>query len=160
MAHEQFDKLAGVDPANRSREDRLPVSLLTTIEKWLDDSGADQLKEWSHAYLAHAGGPESRKKIAALSVTAGKITNAIKAMSRVTEAVSAYILFDGGRSGSLMPIAQFNQFEKLDKPIMQTSGENAAYELWHQLSDERNSYLDGVEAELVESEKPPPLAEI
>ena len=154
MAHEQFDKLAGVDAANRSREDRLPTSLLTTIERWLDDSGADQLKEWSHAYLAHAGGPESRKKIAALSVTTNKITNAIKAMSRVTEAVSVYILFDGGRSGSLMPIAQFNQFEKLDKPIMQTGGQKAAYKLWHQLSNERNSYLDGVGAELIESEKP------
>ena len=154
MAHEQFDKLASVDAANRSREDRLPASLLTTIEKWLDDSGADQLKEWSHAYLAHAGGPESRKKLASLNVTANKITNAIKAMSRVTEAVSAYILFDGGRSGSLMPVAQFNQFEKLDKPIMRTGGEDAAYKLWHQLSDERNSYLDGVGAELISSEKP------
>ena len=28
MAHEQFDRLAGVDPANRRREDQLPVSLL------------------------------------------------------------------------------------------------------------------------------------
>ena len=53
MAHEQFDRLAGVDAANRSREDRLPASLLTTIEKWLDDSEADQLREWSHAYLVH-----------------------------------------------------------------------------------------------------------
>jgi hypothetical protein len=64
------------------------------------------------------------EKKAALNVTASKITNAIKAMSRVTEAVSAYIRFDGGRSGSLMPVAQFNQFEKLDKPIMQIGGEN------------------------------------
>jgi hypothetical protein len=31
-AHRQFDKLAGIDPAKRSREDRLPVSLLTTID--------------------------------------------------------------------------------------------------------------------------------
>ncbi len=154
MAHEQFDKLAGIDPARRSREDRLPASLLTTIEKWLHDSGADELKEWSHAYLAHAGGPESRKKIAALSVTANKITSAIKAMSRVTEAVSAYILFDGGRSGSLMPVAQYNPFEKLDKPIMQTGGEGAAYGLWHQLGDERNTYLDGVGDELIKPEKP------
>jgi hypothetical protein len=30
MAHEQFDRLAGIDPAKRSREDRLPLSLLAT----------------------------------------------------------------------------------------------------------------------------------
>ena len=149
MAHEQFDKLAGIDPAKRSREDRLPAFLLTTIEKWLDDSGADERAEWSHAFLAHAGGPESRKKIADLTVTTHKITDAIKALARVTEAISAWLLFAGGRTNSLMPVAQFNQFEKLDKPIMQAGGEADAYKLWLQLSDERNLYLDGVDTELI-----------
>jgi hypothetical protein len=149
MAHEQFDKLAGIDPAKRSREDRLPASLLTTIEKWLDDSGADDLAKWSHAYLAHAGGPESRKKIDDLMVTTNKITDAIKALARVTEAISAWFLFAGGRTNALMPVAQFNQFEKLDKPIIQEGGAAAAYKLWHQLSDERNRYLEGVDSELI-----------
>ena len=35
LAHEQFDKLADIDPAKRKRADRLPLSLLETIEKWL-----------------------------------------------------------------------------------------------------------------------------
>jgi hypothetical protein len=61
FAHVQFDELAGIDPAKRSREDRLPVSLITTIEKWLDDSGADDLANCSHAYLAHAGDPQERQ---------------------------------------------------------------------------------------------------
>ena len=56
-------------------------------------------------------------------VTTNKITNAIKALARVTEAISAWLLFAGGRTNSLMPVAQFNQFEKLDKPIMQAGGE-------------------------------------
>ena len=152
-AHRQFDKLAGIDPAKRSREDHLPVSLLTTIEKWLDDSGADDLAKWSHAYLAHAGGPEARKRIADLTVTANKITDAIKALARVTEAISAWLLFAGGRSNALMPVAQFNQFEKLDKPIMQVGGEAAADKIWQQLSGERNRYVDGVDAELIGLEK-------
>lgn len=149
MAHEQFDKLAGVDAAKRSREDRLPASLLATIEKWLDDSGADDLAKWSHAYLAHAGGPESRKRIVDLRVTTNKITDAIKALARVTEAISAWLLFAGGRSNSLMPVAQFNPFDKLDKPIMQAGGEALGYKLWHQLSDERNRYLDRVDTALI-----------
>lgn len=86
IAHEQFDRLARIDPAKRSREDRLPLSLLMTIERWLDESGADELAQWSHAYLAHAGGPESRKRISDLLVTANKITDATKALARVTEA--------------------------------------------------------------------------
>lgn len=149
MAHEQFDRLVGVDAAKRSREDRLPATLLTTIETWLDGSGADELAEWSHAYLAHAGGPEARKRIADLMVTANKITDAIKALARVTEAISASLLFAGGRTNALMPVAQFNPFEKLDNPIMRGGGEADAYNLWHQLSDERNDYLDGVDAGLL-----------
>lgn len=149
LAHDQFDRLAGIDPKRRSREDRLPSSLLTTIEKWLADSGADELAEWSHAYLAHAGGPESRKRIADLTVTANKITDAIKAMARVTEAISAWLLFAGGRSGSLMPVAQFDQLEKLNRPIMEADGLAEADALWHRLSAERNRYLDGLEDDLI-----------
>lgn len=143
-------RMTGIDAAKRSREDCLPIPLLTTIEKWLADCGAEDLAKWSHAYLAHAGGPHSRAKIAALQVTANKITDALKALARVTEAISAYLLFAGGRSGSLMPVAQFNPFEKLDKPIMKAEGEADAYKFWHQLSDERNCYLDGVDAELIQ----------
>jgi hypothetical protein len=49
MAHELFDRLSGIQPDNRSREDRLPIALLDTIERWLDISGADALAGWSHA---------------------------------------------------------------------------------------------------------------
>jgi hypothetical protein len=153
MAHEQFDQLTGIASENRRRDDRLPSSVLTTLDNWLSDSDADDLAQWSHTYLAHAGGPESRTKIAALQVTAAKITDAIKALARVTEAISAYLLFAGGRSSSLMPVAQFNPFEKLDKPIMSVGGESDAYTLWHQLSGERNRYLDGVNVELMRHPK-------
>lgn len=156
MAHEQFDRLAGIHPEDRRREERLPTSLLTTIERWLDNSGADELAKWSHAYLAHAGGPESRKRIADLMVTANKITDAIKALARVTEAISAWLLFAGGRSNSLMPVAQFNPFERLDTPIMRAGAETDAYRLWHQLSGERNGYLEDLDVELIGHAKSDP----
>ena len=72
MGHEQFDKLAGIDTAKRCRTDCLPVSLLDTIEKWVEDSGAGELAKWSHAYLAHAGGP-TKRDIEAQFVTTNKI---------------------------------------------------------------------------------------
>src|SRR5208282_1537439 len=105
--------------------------------------------KWSHAYLGHAGGRESRKRTADLMVTANKITDAIRAPARVTEAISAWLLFAGGRSNSLMPAAQFNPFEKLDTPIMRAGTETDADQLWHRLSDEQNRYLEEVDAELI-----------
>ena len=50
-----------------------------------------------------------------------------------------------------MPVAQFNPFERLDKPIMQAGGEAAAWGRWHQLSAEWDRCLEGVEDELVGS---------
>lgn len=148
MMHKQFDELAGIDPANRLRADQLPISLLVTIEKWLVESDADGLAKWSHAFLAHAGGPEQRERLANQLVTANKITGAIKAVARVTEGVSRWLLFASGRTNALMPVAQFNPFEKLDVQIMEPNSLQDAWNLWHQLSAERDRYLDEVDGEL------------
>jgi hypothetical protein len=148
MAHEQFDRLANIEPAKRSREDRLPVRLLDTVEGWLDGSGADVIAEWSHAYLAHAGGPEARARLADAMVTTNKITAAIRAMARVTEAISAYLLFASGRLNSLMPTAQFDPFEHLDKPLITPERNESTFGLWDQLGKERDQYVDDVETEL------------
>jgi hypothetical protein len=144
LAHEQFDKLSGIDAKCRTREDRLPRSLLDKVEAWLDESGADELAKWSHPYLAHAGGPESRSRIAAATVTNNKITQAIRSMARVTEAISAYILHSSGRLNALMPTAQFDQFENLEKPILIQGDQDKAHDLWRRLSGERDDYLENV----------------
>jgi hypothetical protein len=149
MAHEQFDKLTGISPADRRRDDSLSLSILTTIEGWLTESGADELAKWSHNYLAHAGGPESRSRIAELSVTAQKIAHAIRMLARVTEAISAYVLFAGGRSTALMPTAQYDVFEKLDQPVMPPDGKKDAVANWDTLAAECDQYLDGIVSEFV-----------
>jgi len=153
LMHQQFDELADIDRLKRCREDRLPISLLTTIERWLGESDADGLAKWSHAFLAHAGGPEPRERIAGQLVTAEKITGAIAALARVTEGISRWLLFASGRTSSLMPVAQFNPFERLDAQIMETDGLQDAWELWHRLSNERNHYLDGVDQELIQGSR-------
>ena len=49
-----------------------------------------------------------------------------------------------------MPVAQFNPFEKLNKPIMGARfTEATAHKLWDELSDERNHYLDNVDDDLI-----------
>ena len=70
--HVMFDKLAGVHPTRRSREYRLPRDLFSTIGKWLDESGADELAKWASTYLAHAGGPNERTRLGDVEVTSSK----------------------------------------------------------------------------------------
>jgi hypothetical protein len=149
MVHEHFDRLSGVNAANRSREDRLPVALVDAVEGWLDNSHADELAGWSHAFLAHAGSAKSREKIKQAIVNNNKITEAIRVIARVTEGISAEILYASGRLNSLMPTAQFDQLENLDKPVMRADQETRAYEMWDGLSAERDRFCEGVGEELI-----------
>jgi hypothetical protein len=148
-AHEQFDRLSGIAATNRTREDRLPRSLLDSVERWLDESGANDLAEWSHAFLAHAGSTERRKALAEAIVTNDKITEATRVLARATEAISAFLLFAGGRSNALMPTAQFNQFENLEKAILQPSEFDHIRVIWDRLCDERDGSLEGIEESLI-----------
>jgi len=145
--HVQFDRLAGIDPMKRTREDRLPRHLLSTIEKWLDESGADDVAKWASTYLAHAGGPNERTRLGDVTVTRNKIADAITALARAAQAISL-IVYGGGRSGAVMPTAPFDVFEKLDNPIMREGGDQSARDRWDQLSAKWDRCLDGVEDQL------------
>lgn len=75
-------------------------------------------------------------------VSLDKITNALRELALVTEAVSTWFLWSGGLTNNLVPIAQFDQFDKLDGPVMIAGNETEPDKIWKTLSDERNQYLD------------------
>jgi hypothetical protein len=84
-----------------------------------------------------------------MEITSKKIADAIKALARATEALSLFV-YGGGRARAVMPVAQYNQFEKLDKPIIRHAGdENTGRDRWRSYSAIWDGCLDGVEDELV-----------
>jgi hypothetical protein len=147
--HLQFDKLAGIRRDKRTRADCLPRRLLETVEMWLDDSEADALAEWSSSYLAHAGAKEWRERTELITLNSGKITDAIKALARAAQAVSLFV-YRGGRAGAVMPGAPFDQFEKLDNPVIcDRAGQIVAHDHWSLYSAEWDRCVDSVEDELI-----------
>lgn len=152
--HAHFDKLSGVNATYRNREDRLPVTLLNTVETWLDESDADKLAKWSHSFLAHASSVENRENLKQAIVSNNKITEAIRIIARATEAMAGEILYASGRLNSLMATAQFNQFEDLDKPVMRADQETAAGEMWDKLIEEREHFIGDVGDKLISAIKP------
>jgi hypothetical protein len=78
---------------------RLPKRIIDELDRWLDESGADEIVKWGHTMLAHAAGPNSPKPsvVTAAARTADQITKCIRAFVRVAEAVTNTIL---GRSSS------------------------------------------------------------
>jgi hypothetical protein len=150
QAQQQFDRLTSVQAESRRRDDRLPARIIETLEKWLAESGADEIVKWSHTLLAHAAGPTSpnRSAIAAAAPTADKITECIRSFVRVAEAVTNSILLHSGR-GMLVPIPQYNPFEKLDRALARFSDRAVLDGYWDKFAKERNGYLEGTEAALI-----------
>lgn len=148
MAHVQFDRLTGIDASKRSRGDRLPRSILTTIQQWIENSGALEIAKWSHAYVAHAGSPASRQAISKYGLTGPKIGKAIAGLARATEGLSAYVLFASGRLNSLMATAQFDVLEKFENPVMKTEAADDISAHWDERSQDFEKVLHTVSQEL------------
>jgi len=52
-------------------------------------------------------------------------------------------------SAVLVPVPQFNQFEKLDKALMATNDADLVRVHWDRFAEERNTYLQGIESALI-----------
>jgi len=143
-AHEIFDRLAGVDPLRRSRTDQMPKAILRRLVAWLVACDANQLVDWSHAFLAHAADHGSRQKIdlAATEPTLDKITTVLRIFVRVTEALLTYVLFDSGH-GMIVPVPQFNHFDRVASPLFAAGREKELRDHWDRLAKERDGYLEG-----------------
>lgn len=63
--------------------------------------------------------------------------------------LAAFRLFASGRLNSLMPTPQFDQFELLDKPVLDETKSHQAQKIWNDLSDERDGCLEGVRDDLI-----------
>jgi hypothetical protein len=148
-AHEQFDRLSGVRPDSRRRNDQLPELLIDAIERWITDCGAHEIANWSHKYLAHAGSLASRQDIAGYGPNGAKIGEAIKGLARAAEAVSAYLLYSSGRTNALMATPQFDQFERLENVVLSSTSAVDPLAVWDTFTREYNSSLCEVESDLL-----------
>ncbi|WP_327211867.1 hypothetical protein U8Q06_12610 [Rhizobium beringeri] len=144
-AHEQFDRVAGISPDDRQRDDVIPKSVFVRLENMLASSGASRIADWSHAFLAHAGAQVDRKSVDNVKVGNDKISAAIRELARITEYLSSEVLWIGGYGSSLMPTAQYDVFEKLENPVAPQDRQQDAAAVWQQKTSDWDEALAGVE---------------
>lgn len=153
-AHVKFDRLSGVRPDQRKRDDRLPVRLIDTVEDWISTCGARDVAEWSHNYLAHAGSIASRKSIATYELNRTKIGIAIRGLARAAEAVSSCLLYTTGRMNALMAKPQFNPFDRLENAALSATQKEESRLFWESLTREYDGSLAEVESDLILTGRP------
>jgi len=149
MRHQTFDWLCELQGQTRNRSDCLSQNILITLEQWLDGCGADEIVTWSHKMLAHAADEASRGRVDLQSINPNlqKITEVHKAFVCVAEALANFVLCDSGH-GMVVPVPQFNQFEKLEGAVLETTQMQPLRDFWHALSKERDGWIGDTEAML------------
>jgi hypothetical protein len=149
QAHGVFDRLSGISPEARNREDLIPRRVIDALESWLNTKEIDEVVEWSNMRIAHAADEASYQNVdfAALIPTMDKISAAQRQIVRPAEVVSAYIL-RGPIHGALVPVFQYSQFRRLEIGIRAPRAITIAQRRWRDLTEERDQWADRVLDEL------------
>jgi hypothetical protein len=149
-AHEMFDLLSGVASNKRQRQDKIPKKRFEILQRWLEESDASDIVQWTHTFLAHAADKHRRAPydLSAIQPTLDKITKISCAFARVSEALLAHLLLDSGQ-GEVMPIAHYEKFECLDKPAIAPADQAELAKHWDITVSERNRFLKDVLEELL-----------
>ena len=134
--HDRFDHLSGVSPEHRARGDRIQKRVFDRIESWLTAPEISAVKAWSDNTLAHAS--DQPADLASLAPTFNVIASAHRDLVRAAIAISTFILH-GPALGEIVPIPQYNQYERLEK-VVSDSAIQVARETWRDLADERNQW--------------------
>ena len=66
----------------------------------------------------------------------------------MSEVVLAYLLFDGGL-GNVMPVAQYDELEQLDRPAITAKQASDLTKRWNVMENERNEFAAGVLEEIL-----------
>ena len=130
--HEQFDFLSGKTPQTRSEDDLIREDIFDKFEARL--KVVDVIAEQGTIYFAHAATKESRGSRGIDSFGTTQAREALRVLVETTELVSRWFLYHSLHS--VMPTAQDDPFQHLDKPLLQTEGIEPLRREWERYSAE------------------------
>jgi len=148
--HEMLDRLAGVDPQARSKQDSVRPAVFAALKKKVADR-CREVSDYVNKRLAHAATPESREDIDAgeVSITLGHLWDAHEVICKVANFLDCYLLT--GTSHSFLPVPQYNQFAYIDRPMVPTDQVNSMKAIWREYQQETRDWsgwgLNELEAE-------------
>ena len=138
LAHERFDKLSGVTPDKRARDDLIREDVFVQIEQALKASGWKDIVDFGNKLVAHAADATSRGTLlqGQNGLSLDMLTRCHEGICRSANAIWTSLLWEGSRGG--FPIPQFNHFENLDAPWLKSDDVDTLSQLW-------NAHVDRVD---------------
>ena len=149
--HQLFDRLSGVKPEHRSREDRIGDQLFDELCKALEDPIFKDIKDLRHKSLAHAADAASRLQAAHRNgFKLGDAAAAHRILLAMLQAISAGLLYGSWRAAAI-PVPQHDIFTHFADPLVQEDQIAKLRAHWDELSKERDSWLKDGYAQFIPS---------
>jgi hypothetical protein len=151
VRHEQIDEMSGVKQPQRADEDTIQIRIFDRLLARLKEASND-VSQHVDQYLAHAATPESRasRKTDDLSITLQHHYDAHRVICEIVNFVSVWLLNDTHLGFFAIP--QFNQFEYMDSPLVETQKIQHLRAIWDDFKREINGWSDwgwdGLKSEL------------
>jgi hypothetical protein len=143
-----FDKLSGVLPTSRKREDLIKVEVFGKLKSLLVNSTAKKIVILSHKFFAHAATEDSRGTLAFSGIKLSDVDEVQRAFVRVERAITDVLLFIAiGRQ--VVPMQPLGMFKGLEHPYASVESVKNMDKIWHQLEEERNRWAEGIEKDIV-----------
>ena len=142
-----FDKLSGVLPADRCRQDKIRIEVFERLQSWLNSAEAKKLVTLSHKFFAHAADVASRNALTYSGVSLKDLEAAQKAIISVERAITDDILcIEIARDVVAMPPLGF--LKGLDAVYVPKEAIAEMDTHWEELEKDRNKWRDAYETEL------------
>lgn len=141
LAHEQFDRLLGVDGRSRSRDDKLDLAIFDKVKSKL--GACARINKVASKFIAHAADAGSRGQlnVQERSVTLDRIETCQQAICRVAAYINGPLLYFGGVG--LVSTPQFNHLEHLDKGWLDPASTDAIDEYWDRRAEKIEEWTQG-----------------
>lgn len=144
VRHEMFDKLSGVPPAARQREDLIKVDIFAKLKNLLMNSTAEKIVLLSHKFFAHAATEDSRGTLAFSGIKLTDVDEVQRAFVRVERAITDLLLFIA-IARQVVPMPPLGMLNGLEHPYASTEAIKKMDTIWDQLAEERNQWAKGIE---------------
>lgn len=128
IVHKHFDKLAGVLPTARTRDDLIDVTIVDRLIARLQ--GCEDVCKYVDKFIAHGADPSNREALTdeEKTITLEKLDNCYKALYQVAYYTTGTLLWIGSFGG--LPVPQYDHLKDLDKKWITTANLEKAHEMW------------------------------
>lgn len=136
--HKNFDILAQVHPAKRSRKDQINIEVLENLESELKK--CENIKKYVDKFIAHAAAPETRASLSEgeKSLTLERLETCHKAIYQVASFISGQLLWESNLGG--LPVPQYDHLKNLDKRWTTPKNLEKAHKIWDKYKKEVSTW--------------------